>query len=104
MSEQLNCVFSIKISSFINSNCNDEVSIGCDNLSSSAKCTQTCLENVSTKLCHQYNRKVDKCNGVKIKEINMNYEQCVKKAKRDFIMAKCDTIKNKYVPLGLGRF
>ena len=55
-------------------------------------------------MCNQFNTKVDKCNGIKTKEINMKYEKCFNKAKQDFIMEKCDTIKNKYVPLGLGRF
>ena len=88
--------------SFVQSNCNEKRSIGCDDLISSTKCTQKCLEDVSTELCNQFNAKVDKCNGVKLKEIDMEYDRCVNDFKRDFIMEKCDTIKSKYVPLGLG--
>ena len=47
---------------------------------------------------------MDKCNGVKLKEIDMEYDKCVNDFKRDFIIEKCDTIKSKYVPLGLGLF
>ena len=34
----------------------------------------------------------------------MKFNKCFDKAKQDFIRAKCDTIKEKYVPLGLGWF
>ena len=34
----------------------------------------------------------------------MEYDKCFNEAKRDFIMDKCDIIKSKYVPLGLGQF
>ena len=67
-------------------------------------CTQKCLEDVSTEICNQFNAKVDKCNEVKLKEINMEYDKCFNDFRRDFIVDKCDTIKNKYVPLGLGEF
>ena len=39
-----------------------------------------------------------------MKEINMQYDKCFDEVKRDFIRTKCDTIKSKYVPLGLGWF
>ena len=91
----------LKLRSFIKSSCNDLVSIGCDDLTSSVKCTQDHLQKVSTDLCNEFNTKVDKCNSVKKKEINMQYDKCIDEVKRDFIIAKCDTIKSKYVPLGL---
>ena len=93
-----------QIRSFISSNCDDQTSIGCGDFDSSEKCTQSCLEEVSTATCNDFNTKVDKCNGVKTKEINMEYDKCFNSLRSLFIMAKCDTIKNKYVPLGLGQF
>ena len=34
----------------------------------------------------------------------MEYDKCFNKVRQDFIMEKCETIKSKYVPLGLGQF
>lgn len=59
------------------------------------------MENVSTKTCEEFNTHVNKCNGIKTKEMNMQFDKCFNKAKQDFIRAKCETIKKKYVPLGL---
>ena len=66
------------------------------------ECTQSCLAKVSTKTCNQFNIKVDRCNDVKIKEIDMEYDDCFKEVRQNFIHEKCETIKSKYVPLGLG--